>query len=67
MRNDGFDRLDVRNALRGGAVVEVQYHADEPRYVVTGTDTEGRTITAVVEAEERVLKIVVVTAWKGKR
>ena len=66
MWKEGIDRLDVRNALCNGRVVEEQRHELDIRYVIVGEDTEERTITVVVEIEDFVLRICVVTTWRGK-
>lgn len=66
MLEDDIDRLDVRNALNVGRVVKSQRHGLAVRHVVVGKDTEARTITVVVEVEEDVLRICVVTTWRGK-
>jgi hypothetical protein len=58
---------DVRNALANCRSVKAQVIDGETRYRATGKDTEGRTITVVVELYETALRICVVTAWKGDR
>jgi uncharacterized DUF497 family protein len=67
MADDGIERPDVRNALANCRSVKAQVIDGETRYRATGKDTEGRTITVVVELYETALRICVVTAWKGDR
>lgn len=67
MAKDGVDRPDVRNALANCRSVKEQLVDGQTRYRATGKDTEGRTITVVVELYEEAVRICVVTVWKGNR
>lgn len=64
MANDDISRLDVQNALENCFSVEEQIHEETTRYLVKGVDTDERKISVVIEIEEEIVTIIVVTTWR---
>lgn len=64
MAKDGITQPDVQNALENCFSVQEQTHPGGTRYLVKGKDTDDRTITVVIEIEEEIVTIVIVTGWK---
>ena len=62
--DDGIDELDARNAILRGTKAIEQMDDDGPKYLVTGRDTEGRTITVCLQVEQTPPWIFVITVWK---
>jgi len=63
MRKDGITKVDVRTMCKRGFVSGIEMVGRQWRWTVEARDSDGRGITAVIEAEEDGYRLLVITAW----
>ncbi len=66
MAKDGVSQLDVRSMLKRCSVAKVEQNQFEETWNAVGTDRDATRITVAVVADEDVITIKVIVAWRSR-